>query len=292
MEIKIKEYGCWRDTKQRIPTEETFLKNKNLSDLIYGYLKVMSHCAFYEDGVVYQRIERSLVTAPKIIDYYKKESQERKAPFSENTIRKYIKALVGIEYLRPATIKSKNYYIIENCVSHFAEMPYETLRFLINVCTPNVIKIYAYLKYKYSTYCHFGYQNKFRFSQKSLCEVLGYNASNEEPIQQVKDILNILIALELIEIHQEYTKTNTGNTTQYYLLDKVNDDYKECDLTQIKQAKKQKKKKESPKIKIPAVVEKYTAIQPIGDNFNEEKSASKKNYVHYQQIQQKELLPS
>lgn len=283
--------GCWKDDKQRIPTEENFIKNKSISDLIYGYLKVTSECAFYEDGVVYQRIEKSLVTAPKIIQYYKKQSQERTSPYSENTIRKYIKALVGIGYLEQKRIKGKEYYIIENVISEFAEMPYETLRFLLNVCTANVIKVYAYLKYKYSTYCYYKCSNKFRFSQKFLCEMLGYNSSNEEPIQQIKDILNILMALELIEIHQEYIKTKMGNMTQYYVLDKVNDDYKECDISQIKLIrKKAKKKKESAKIKIPAMVEKYTTIQ-LRDNSNEEKYPSKKNYVRYQVNQQKELSP-
>ena len=241
--------GCWKDDKQRIPTEENFIKNKSISDLIYGYLKVTSECAFYEDGVVYQRIEKSLVTAPKIIQYYKKWSQERTSPYSENTIRKYIKALVGIGYLEQKRIKGKEYYIIENVTSEFAEMPYETLRFLLNVCAANVIKVYAYLKYKYSTYCYYNNDTKFRFSQKSLCEMLGYNSSNEEPIQQIKDILNILIALELIEIHKEYIKTESGILAPYYILDKVNDDYKECDITNIK---RKRNRKNCQKIKIPA----------------------------------------
>ena len=54
--------------------------------------------------------------------------------------------------------------IKENIPVVFAEMPYETLRFLLNVCTANVIKVYAYLKYKYSTYCYYKCSNKFRFS--------------------------------------------------------------------------------------------------------------------------------
>ena len=127
-------------------------------------------------------------------------------------------------------------------------MPYETLRFLLNVCTANVIKVYAYLKYKYSTYCYYNNDTKFRFSQKSLCEILGYDPTHNEIQLKIKDILNILIALELIEIHKEYIKTENGVLAPYYILDKVNDDYKECDITSIK---RKKNRKSCQKIKVP-----------------------------------------
>ena len=128
--------------------------------------------------------------------------------------------------LEPISLQGKKAFLLPDLNGgEYIYIKTETLRFLTNTCKANVIKTYSFLKKKYQQHIDLQYTEPYRFSKKKILEILGYSATNGSNYTIVTDILNCLVNNGLIEIHKEWTETGNDNVTEYFVLDKVNDDF-------------------------------------------------------------------
>lgn len=201
-----------------ISTKEEVIGNKRINDIIYGFYQANSY--LNEDKVRF--CYKTDCTAEKIIAYFKE--QEKECPVSVRTIREVNKLLINAGLFKEGEIKGldgkiKKAYILPDLNSHFVQIKTETLRYLVNTANTNVIKVYAYLKARHSM------KHGYEFSKRELLEAIGYVYKTDN-LKIITDVLNCLVNNELIEIHTIKTDTGNGNATFYYILDKVNEDYK------------------------------------------------------------------
>lgn len=209
---------------RRFPTKKEFLKDKKLNDIIYGFFQTHSYLNI--DGDKKQRYcLKSEASAGKIISYF--NSIEKPAPVSERTIRNMIKLFAQSGILSEGVLDKKKVYFLPDLKDgEYAYIKTETLRFLVNTSTSNVIKTYAFLKKKWEQHIDFKYKEPYRFSQSKLLEVIGYTSkNNSDNLEMIKDILTSLQNNGLVEIHKEWVPTGNDNVTEYFVLDAVNDDY-------------------------------------------------------------------
>lgn len=206
------------------PSKDTFLGNKQLNDIIYGYFQTNSHVM--KDGTRF--CLKSDVTASKIVKYFNELNQ---SIASEPTIRKVIQLFIKENLiLNESVLDGKKVYIIPDAEKgEFVLIKTSTLKYLVDTANTNVIKVYAFLKLKQYQHDYYGYQTPYMFSQKKLLEILGYGKGANNKTANLDMIRNILISLQnngLIQIHQEWVNTGNDNATQYYVLDAVNEDYR------------------------------------------------------------------
>ena len=215
-------------------TDENFMKNKNLSDLVYGYMRIRS---FATPGSAETNTYcfKSNITADKIIKYYQEETKEN-CPYSRNTIRRYIKLLLDSAWVDEIDYEGKPAYLLSQPgKGKFVLIRLETYKYLVDTATPNVIKIYAYLKDKMRVHNWIkGHKNKdipkYCFTKAELIDAIGYtvkggskNAQNH--YRAITNILNCLVSFGLIEIHEENRPVNNNISAHYFVLDDVKEDY-------------------------------------------------------------------
>lgn len=206
------------------PIKDEFLKDKKLNDIIYGFFQTHSYLHI-KDNQKLRYCLKTEASAAKIIAYF--ISIDKQPPVSERTIRNMIKLFANCGILTEGTLDGKKVYFLPDLKNgEYTYIKTETLRFLVNTSTSNVIKIYAFLKKKQEQHIDFKYKDPYRFSQAKLLEVIGYNGKNNgDNLKMVKDILTALQNNGLIKIHKEWVPTGKDNMTEYYALDEVNEDY-------------------------------------------------------------------
>lgn len=209
------------------PIKDDFLGDKKLNDIIYGFFQ--THSYLHTDEQDKQKIRycwKSETSAAKIIDYFK--TIDTIAPVSERTIRNMIKLFAQSGILTEGTLMKKKVYLLPDLKpGEYTYIKTETLRFLVNTSTSNVIKVYSFLKKKQEQHIDLEYKEPYRFSQSKLLEIIGYNGknNNSDNLKMIKDILTTLQNNGLIKIHKEWIKTGNDNAAEYFVLDEVNEDY-------------------------------------------------------------------
>lgn len=194
-------------------TKEAVMKDKKVNDLIYGFYQ--AHSYLTEDKIRY--CYQTDCTISKLQAYYKE--QQKDCPVSVNTLTNINKLLTAAGLFQKGEINGKKVYILPDVNADFVQIKTETLRFLVNTATTNVIKVYAYLKARAS------YRESYEFSKKELLAAIGYSVDNHSKnLKMITDILDCLVNNGLIEYHTEQRYVN-NNETFYMILDKVNEDY-------------------------------------------------------------------
>ena len=204
------------------PMQKEFLGDKKMNDIIYGFLQTNSYLTNNRRRYCW----KSEVTAGKIIEYFK--SQEAESPIAERTIRNLFKLFTSINLLEEGEYEGKKVYYLPDFSSNYVIIKTETLRFLVNTANTNVIKVYAQLKKMWECHKKYQHKEKYRFSKADLLTAIGYKTttSYSENCKMIEDILECLQNNELIAIHKEGIVTGSGQVTEYYALDNVNDDYR------------------------------------------------------------------
>ena len=204
------------------PMQKEFLGDKKMNDIIYGFLQTNSYLTPTKKRYCW----RSEVTAGKIIEYFKE--QETESPIAERTIRNLLKLFAKINLLEEGEYEGKKVYYLPDITTNYVIIKTETLRFLVNTANTNVIKVYAQLKKMWECHKKYQHKEKYRFSKADLLTAIGYTTikSYSENFKMIEDILQCLQNNELIEIHKEGIVTGSGQATEYYELDCVNDDYR------------------------------------------------------------------
>lgn len=204
------------------PVKKEFLGDKKMNDIIYGFLQTNSYLTDNKKRYCW----KSEVTAGKIINYFKE--QETESPVAERTIRNLLKLFISINLLEEGELEGKKVYFLPDITSDYVVIKTDTLRFLVNTANTNVIKVYAQLKKMWECHIKYKHKEKYRFSKADILTAIGYKTttSYSENCKMIEDILQCLQNNELIEIHKEGIVTSSGQVTEYYELDSVNNDYK------------------------------------------------------------------
>lgn len=240
------------------PTGENFMKEKRISDIVYHFYQINSE---YKDGIRY--CLRKNCTYSKIVNHFK--AYDEKVPFSESTFKNINKLLIGAGLIERSTMDRKNVYILNEMTSgNYVFINAETLRYLVDTATPNVIKIYTYLKKMYNIHQK-NRKYKNYTTKKELLEAIGYSVSNQRSYDMLNNILKCLEFAGLIEYHIEYYNDNTEHVIPNIVLEKVNDDVRESSI--IKK-KKQKNAINYGEVAVPVpTIEKISLQSDINFNF-------------------------
>lgn len=210
-----------RNEMRQFPTKDSLLKEKKLNDIIYGFYQ--THSYLTPDKKRY--CLKSETTAAKVVAYFNENEQE--CPVSERTIRNMLKLFTKNGLLEESVLDRKKVYILpELNKGEFEYIKTDTLRYLVNTATSNVIKVYAFLMKKQKQHISGNFSEPYKFSKTKILEVIGYTGSNSESFKMVTDILDCLINNNLITVHNEVTITRNNIKTEYYVLDNVYEDYK------------------------------------------------------------------
>ena len=213
-----------RNEVRTFPTSDQFLGNKRLNDIIYGFFQTHSYLTENKERYCLKKE----TSAARVVEYFQSLPEAKDCPVSERTVREMIKLFAGAGILKEGELDKKKVYFLPDLEKgEFVYIKTDTLRYLVNTATSNVIKVYAFLKKKYQQHIDFKYTEPYRFSQRKLLEVLGYNPdiNNAETAKMVKDIINCLENNKLIEASKSWVKTDSGNATNYYILENVYEDY-------------------------------------------------------------------
>lgn len=240
------------------PTGDDFMKEKKISDILYHFYQINS---IYEDGIRY--CLRKDCTYSKMVSHFK--LLDERAPFSESTFKNINKLLIGAGLITRSTLNRKNIYILNELQSgNYVFVKAETLRYLVDTATPNVIKIYTYLKKMYNIYQkNSNYKNYT--TKKELLEAIGYS-TKQDNYGMINNILKCLEFAGLIEYHIEYYNNSTEHVIPNIVIEKVNEDVRESSVIKKKKQKDTINYGEIP-VPVPAPINK-DAAQIITEPFH------------------------
>lgn len=216
---------------RRFPMEDDFMKgNKNISkskpnDVLYAYLQMISN--FREEDKI-RFIYKSNYSHASVEEYFGYD-ENGKPLFPRKNAERAMKVLKQYGYVRETKIQSlKNNYVSIYELPYDVEKPFqyiklETLKYLLNTCHPNVIKMYIFFKYK-----HFCFGDKFVFTYKMLIEeVFGLTSNtNAKTNLEIKHLLTCLKNNGLIDYCEYYIQNSEGRPSKQHRLTYFSDDYK------------------------------------------------------------------
>lgn len=204
------------------PITRQFLGDKKINDIIYGFFLINSRLS--SEHLRY--CVKSEATASAIIKYF--SSLDIIEFPSERTVRNVINLFKEMNLIEERIIDGKKaYYLPDLDKGEFVYLKTKTLEYLVDTANKNVIKIYAFLKLKQQQHDNLHFTEPYRFSENKLLEIIGYGINNSDNYAMIRNILNSLQNEGLINCHQEWT-TIANTKTQYFVLDKVNEDFTDC----------------------------------------------------------------
>ena len=164
--------------KRRLPLDEVFIKDKKVSDLVYGKFQIESK--FTEKG------EARIMESVKL----NKSQWAKDLGLSRPTLDTKIKYLKKVKLI----VDKGDYFEIPEFGKTYFLIPDATLRFLVNTGNADVIKIYSHLGALWALD-----KTEASFTQRQLLTTLGYAANTAENHKKVEDILCYLVNNGLIE---------------------------------------------------------------------------------------------
>lgn len=163
---------------------KTFLNDSKVDAELYAYLLSISRPV---DGET-----RVYKTAIPTIDKLRKEILNCK---SRQTVYNHLNYLISNEYITD----TEEYYIINMKKEEmYFPMPLELIKYFIDVLKQPVIKTYIYLAQRYS------YKKNYSFTIKELCEHLGLCYKVDRNREAIKNYLDCLQRLGLINFEKFY----------------------------------------------------------------------------------------
>lgn len=207
--------------QRRFCVDKPILSDKNISYEIYGKLQLDSE--FKGKG------ESRMIK----LNSKDKKSFMTEQDISDSTWKRKIAALEKKGLIKK--IKTNEYELPEYGKTFFL-IPENTIKHLLTVATPDVIKVYAYLGYKNSASSAYA-KGKVLFTKAELVEVLGWSNSNRKVTHpKIDSILNFLLDSRLIQI--EAINVNGKADGQRFQLNKFELIYRENDVLKKKVGQK------------------------------------------------------
>ena len=178
--------------KRRLPLDEVFIKDKKVSDLVYGKFQIESK--FTEKG------EARIMESVKL----NKSQWAKDLGLSRPTLDTKIKYLKKVKLI----VDKGDYFEIPEFGKTYFLIPDATLRFLVNTGNADVIKIYSHLGALWALD-----KTEASFTQRQLLTTLGYAANKADSHKKVEDILCSLVNNGLIE----YKEVRKGKNVVKFL---------------------------------------------------------------------------
>ena len=168
------------DKEIRLPSDTVFLKDKNLSDLLFGYFSAYSQ---RETSGSYSLTRN----AGEIIS---------DLDMSYPTYKKKIEALESAGYIKTV---GKKVYVLYNSYENSCKLPKETIEILLKSKLNNIIKVFTILIIFHES------RHGNWFTYKSLLSQIGYSkCPSTSANNNIKDILNYLEKEGLLKYEIEY----------------------------------------------------------------------------------------
>lgn len=179
----------------KIPSDAKFLKNKDISDILFAYLYLVS----YPDENGKMKLNRYKFNGAKFFDMDK---------------RTYYKKLAALEDNKHIKIENQMIEVKCNRLKNYCWIPRSTLEVLVASKIPNIIKVYISLMIFYENH------TDSWFTCKSLLEQIGYSGMKQSSNnKKIKEMLKYLQDYDLIDFKVEHCKEY--NCFRYKIL-KVN----------------------------------------------------------------------
>lgn len=190
------------DSRQ-VPSVRMYTANKKYYDLLYGVLQEISYLDYTFDGLQRRFINKKDI---KFTDLANRVGLTRQ---SASTKFKNLISLGLVEF-----VEDENRYILNSLDSSEASLiPFSTLRQLNNSLNQNSISIYVYILKLYFA----NGQKPFTITLNQLKIFVGLSEKSRSNSEIIKDILNTLILLGLIELEIKYFDDKT-----HIIITKVN----------------------------------------------------------------------
>lgn len=192
--------------QRQMPKTTEYLSNPLFWDLVYAYIQVHSE---WDGEIGHPRIlKKKEVNFSKIageLGVTRQTVSKRFADLSEGQSGKQGLGLI-------TKLENGDYEIailpkeIATLVSN------ETLRIMTSACNDRTIAAYIYL---YSRWCASG-QQEFKFTYSQLKKIIGVKDTTRSNDYIIKDILNVLIKLELLQVKLEADFNDKGGYSNIY----------------------------------------------------------------------------
>lgn len=179
---------------------KTFLNDNSIDAELYAYLLSISkgekvtNTEGKKEGKTYVLFE-DIPIQKKLAEILNYKSRQ--------TVASHMKYLETNHYLQ----KEKDRYIILNPKDYFFQIPLDTLQYLLDTVKEMTIKVYIYLGTRYQQ------SNNYIFTLKELCNQLGLQYKNPTNRNRIKNILDLLKEIKLID----YIITYQDNLPYYKL---------------------------------------------------------------------------
>ena len=158
--------------KRRLPLDEVFIKDKKVSDLVYGKFQIESKFTEKGEARIMERVKLN------------KSQWAKDLGLSRPTLDTKIKYLKKVKLI----VDKGDYFEIPEFGKTYFLIPDETLRFLVNTGNADVIKIYSHLGALWALN-----KTEASFTQRQLLTTLGYAPNNADNHKKVEDILCSLV---------------------------------------------------------------------------------------------------
>lgn len=169
-----------------------FLYNKKIDALLYAYLQDLSvpvEVGVKKDGKKEYQTRVWKEELPKQQEICKKVRIG-----SRVTLKSRLKLLIDNGFLR----EQNQYYVLLNPEKQFFKIPLNTLKFLIDACSSDTIKIYIYLGQGYQMKKKEG--RKYIFTKDELIQAIKISKTEGKQYEKIDNILDCLINNDLIKI--------------------------------------------------------------------------------------------
>lgn len=173
--------------KKRIPVTDEFLKQRKINDILYSYLQSIS----YVNGGITFVYKKQFIENIEDVCILLGGIKRRSVYIQLKNLSQF--GFVKEEKIEDNYGRKVDAYIL-SYENKFKEIPIDTLKYLVDTMSTNVIKVYVYLLNKYE------WKHDYNFTKKELLEHIGYKKHGKNNYATINNLLDILIKCNLIKI--------------------------------------------------------------------------------------------
>ena len=198
---------------RQMPKTQEYFQNPLYWDVIYGYIQANSEW----DGVEgHPRVlPKSKAVFSRIAAQFKMSRQTVSNKFAD--LENGRKGKQGLGLIKKLDNGDYELRILDNEIATLIDS--KTLRMLTSFCNDNVINIYIYLfgRWKASG------EKDFVFTYEQLKKVIGIGDKSTSNNYIIKDIINVLCLMELLEIQADTELSDNGGYKTMFKVVKMRD---------------------------------------------------------------------
>lgn len=176
---------------KRSDINQLFLYDKNIDALIYTYFLDVSCPVENDEGKMQTRVWKTQIPSQDEI--------AKICRISKSTFCRKLKVLKDKGYI----VDFDEYYLIQNPESAFIRIPLDTIKFFIDACNSNVIKVYLYLAQGDKLAKSEG-RPYYNFTREEIMKVIKLSPTNKQSRITMTNILDCLQNNGLIKIQDGF----------------------------------------------------------------------------------------